>query len=480
MKTILSQHKGRITEQHGGVAIIVGLLLPVLIGVAAFAVDFGYTHVVKNELQNAADAAALAGAGVLFDPTSPNTIRYDIVPSTAQDAASANTSGGKAIQGSNFAISVYIGHYAFADNAADPGTFTGVTEGTAQLSGWQTMNFRDLNSSTQFINAVEVNLSRSDVPAFFSKIFGESVFTISVKSIAYRGFAATLPPGTAKEPIAICEDAIKDPDTGNYSCNIGRMLSDNNNSCNSGGQATETGMWTNFTQYETTGSCDTASDRDMRDLICGAGNPTPIHFGEGLGASNATQGNTVTAIYDCWNPDPANPQPLALTLPVVDCKNLDTGEGGVCEGAEGVNLQNCPCVVGAVDLNVVWIVDKNDPQMKEVPRKMGKAPESCQDDSSQNVNGDTWNAPTACDSLPECTGSSTTNCRGQCVWDSFVNCYGLKILDDNCQLVPATTENSGYQDKAIYFLPDCTPHDPVGGPGGHNFGVMAKYPVLVK
>ena len=41
----------------------IGLLS--LLGFAALAIDVGYLFVVRNELQNAADAAALAGAGHL-------------------------------------------------------------------------------------------------------------------------------------------------------------------------------------------------------------------------------------------------------------------------------------------------------------------------------------------------------------------------------------------------------------------------------
>jgi hypothetical protein len=37
-----------------------------------------------------------------------------------------------------------------------------------------------------------------------------------------------------------------------------------------------------------------------------------------------------------------------------------------------------------------------------------------------------------------------------------------------------------YEDKTIYFLPDCTPHDPAGTSGGENYGILAKIPVLVR
>ncbi len=49
-------------RQGGAVLVMFGLLLVLLFGFMAFAIDLGRTYVVRTELQNAADAAALAGA----------------------------------------------------------------------------------------------------------------------------------------------------------------------------------------------------------------------------------------------------------------------------------------------------------------------------------------------------------------------------------------------------------------------------------
>ena len=54
-----------IENQRGIAAIVVALGLFVLLGAAAFAVDLGYRNIAQNDLQNMADAAALAGAGEL-------------------------------------------------------------------------------------------------------------------------------------------------------------------------------------------------------------------------------------------------------------------------------------------------------------------------------------------------------------------------------------------------------------------------------
>ena len=53
-------------DQRGAVAVIVALTLVVLLAFGALAVDLGYLMMVKNELQNAADAGALAGARELY------------------------------------------------------------------------------------------------------------------------------------------------------------------------------------------------------------------------------------------------------------------------------------------------------------------------------------------------------------------------------------------------------------------------------
>ena len=50
----------RIKDQSGITVVLVALTMAVLIGFAALAVDIGYTLTTKNELQNVADAAALA------------------------------------------------------------------------------------------------------------------------------------------------------------------------------------------------------------------------------------------------------------------------------------------------------------------------------------------------------------------------------------------------------------------------------------
>src|SRR4030067_1579475 len=64
MNPFLQQIK--LNDQKGIVIVIVAILIAVFIGFAALAVDIGHLYVVRNELQNAADAGALAGARFLY------------------------------------------------------------------------------------------------------------------------------------------------------------------------------------------------------------------------------------------------------------------------------------------------------------------------------------------------------------------------------------------------------------------------------
>ena len=57
MRTFLKL-RSILADQQGATAIIVGLMLIVIVGFLALAIDGGYVWVAQNELQNAADAGA--------------------------------------------------------------------------------------------------------------------------------------------------------------------------------------------------------------------------------------------------------------------------------------------------------------------------------------------------------------------------------------------------------------------------------------
>jgi len=87
-------------EQRGAVAIIVGLSLAVLVGFAGLALDGGRLYVTKTELQNAADACALAASLELTGAPSIPTSQFPIADAAGKLVATRNLVG---FQGSNIA-----------------------------------------------------------------------------------------------------------------------------------------------------------------------------------------------------------------------------------------------------------------------------------------------------------------------------------------------------------------------------------------
>lgn len=83
-------------SEKGAVSVLVALALPMLMGAGALAVDLAYLHVVRNELQNDADAAALAGARKLY-ANGASTLDWSGAASTAQDAIALNRAAGHAL-----------------------------------------------------------------------------------------------------------------------------------------------------------------------------------------------------------------------------------------------------------------------------------------------------------------------------------------------------------------------------------------------
>ncbi len=85
--------RSRLAEDHGAVAVIVALMMTVLLGFVAVSVDLGSLYAEKRQLQNGADAAALAVAqetGCSAAAVAPGS-------STAQTLATANDTGGPAV-----------------------------------------------------------------------------------------------------------------------------------------------------------------------------------------------------------------------------------------------------------------------------------------------------------------------------------------------------------------------------------------------
>lgn len=408
-----------LKEQRGVTVIVVALLISVFIGVAALAIDIGHLFIVRNELQNAADAGCLAGARFLYyeDGTAINENANQI----AHDAAIVNKSERNPVEvlwsGGNGG-DVERGHWSFA-------TKTFIPNPSVQPPDLGEMSNEDLDNDLSFINAIRVRARRQDTPAvsFFASILGYNYFTLSTESIAYMGFAGTLAPNEVSQPIAICQESLLVD--GRYTCTMGRVI---NLGWYLAGQ--ETGGWTDFNQDS---PCLSGTNPlDVDSLVIYGGNPNSIVLGQPVATNGGDIPSAFFLLRDLWDYVTGRTQPWRLTLPVVECPGADMG--------------NCERVVGAVTIDIVWMTGSDDdPSYSEAPWTM-------EDPRSQT----TW---------------SSNDPDGQVRWNSFVQSFNLKTLDGG----PAP-----YQKKAVYFLPNCHQQRPRGRTGGENFGILAKIPVLVK
>jgi len=80
--------QSRLGEDRGAIAVLVGLLMVVLMGFAAISIDVGRLYVERRQLQNGADAAALAVACSVGTPQQKATL--------ATDLAAKNEAAGRA------------------------------------------------------------------------------------------------------------------------------------------------------------------------------------------------------------------------------------------------------------------------------------------------------------------------------------------------------------------------------------------------
>ncbi len=163
--------------QKGAVSVLVALTLPVLIGAGALAVDLAYLHVVRNELQNDADAAALAGARKLYT-IGASALDWSGAANTASNAIALNSAAG----------------HALADGLVE----TGYWDMTQTATGLQGL---PMTPGANDAPAVQVSLGKSKgqnlgpVRTFLASIWGVYAKPVRVTSVAGVSSPGTIQPG---------------------------------------------------------------------------------------------------------------------------------------------------------------------------------------------------------------------------------------------------------------------------------------------
>lgn len=184
-----------INNQKGMTLVYVAICIVILCGFLGLAVDLGHMQVVRGELQNAADAAALAGASRLYAVSEDTpTLDWNAATSAATAFISENKSDNAALADGT----VEVGYWNLSWDPATNPPLIPATTAPGSLT-------------TDDIAAVKVTISRSagsnggPVDTFFMKALGVDNAPVGSRpAVAAVGFTGSVPVGTLF-PLAIAE-----------------------------------------------------------------------------------------------------------------------------------------------------------------------------------------------------------------------------------------------------------------------------------
>lgn len=180
-----------LRDKKGIAVIYVAIVIFVLIIFVVLAVDIGYMYVAKAQLQNAADAAALAGAGRLDNPSD---FTQPVARSEAKILGELNTvvPAGTLVTISN-------------NNDGSNTLIDGSPGNDITVGNWDDTQNPKYSTTRQPVNAVQVRARRlanspgGAVGLFFGRVFGWTQMDAAAQAIAVRSTLTT--PG-----LSICVD----------------------------------------------------------------------------------------------------------------------------------------------------------------------------------------------------------------------------------------------------------------------------------
>jgi Flp pilus assembly protein TadG len=162
--------------EDGSLIVIMALGMAILVVLLAVAIDLGQFYVVKNELQNVADAAALAGAKQLLQAKSGDSavaVYCSDATTAAQNCALLNQSSGQGM--SIAAADVIVGQW---DAKANQFVKTGCSANPLEVTALQVTVRRQPGYNPQ-------------IDTFFAKIFGLTAQSSSATATALLGLTGT-------------------------------------------------------------------------------------------------------------------------------------------------------------------------------------------------------------------------------------------------------------------------------------------------
>ncbi|KVK75795.1 TadG family pilus assembly protein [Burkholderia sp. MSMB1498] len=273
-----SRHRTR--RERGVVAIQAAIFLATIIGFAALALDIARAMIVRNELQNAADAAALAGAGALSGAL---TVSAPSTSWTTADAAAKYAA--QAVLSKNLANGV-----ALSNATIDTGYWN--VSGTP--SGLQSSTTSPGKFDKPAV-LVTVSLSKGSnggpLPMLLAPMIGISTLPISATAAAAISAPGATQSGTLF-PMVISKCLMSDPNYWNATTGMpitdssGKPKELNIDSSYHPEDGCNFGQWTSFNTD--------ANNVPTIDSLIQNGNPTPMSIGDNTWIEPGTK----TSIYN--------------------------------------------------------------------------------------------------------------------------------------------------------------------------------------
>ena len=278
---MLDTIRNLVKEQQGSGAIIAGLCLLVFIGVAALAVDIGHLVPVKEELQRAADAGAMAGVRALWPMTMPVILNPPSNPdcanaqNVAQTTATSNHNKVDEATLTTANLTITVGHYDYGTKVFTPQPYCAPNT-----------------------NAVQVTAQKVIGTIFFARIWNITSLRPRATTTATMSFAKAVGKGTI--PIAINKPSVVP----------GNVVYINFNP-----DPLDTGGW--FADPP-----DSASAKTFKDYI-GNDSCPPLKIGDVITLQNGVDGTALDALKT----ELANhPGGWDTYLPVVDTDKFNSSE----------------------------------------------------------------------------------------------------------------------------------------------------------
>lgn len=314
------------SRTRGAVAVMTPLLMILMLSFAGLAIDVARLLIVRNELQNAADAAALAGAGGLFNPASATP---DWGNGVTQARGTLTQNGTEGVR--------------LADAEA-------LQAGYWDLSRAKGLQSQGITPGANDAAAVLVTISRSagnnngPVGMMLAQLFGVLSEPARATAVAVIAPPGGVLPGAIALPFALSSclySQFFDPKTGQpYSTSFFIGSSYHYGPC-------ESGQWTSFL-------ASSNSDSDTKNLIDGTTPSPALNIGDQIWIQNGTKTNLFnevnsklanTTVLIPVVSDPSNngfAQNGGVQMPIVAFAAfyIESASGGSTKGIKGHFVAN--------------------------------------------------------------------------------------------------------------------------------------------